>query len=169
MYKRQIEKIAGVDKYIKNTKAIIKHGDAGRCYYVPSMDYINMSPLDTWKQVDDQSAQEAYYSTILHELVHWTGHKSRIDRLDNGSKKSLSYAQEELVAELGSAILSNMLQIAKKPSDQHAKYLNSWMKDIKDKPKALFTAMANAQKAITFVEGLQPQEEKQQDKIKAVA
>tara|TARA_R100000353_G_scaffold53194_3_gene42541 strand:+ start:30 stop:953 length:924 start_codon:yes stop_codon:yes gene_type:complete len=166
--KSLVEKIAGVDEYIKNTKAIIKHTEAGRCYYVPSMDYINMSPLDTWKSTADQTKQEAYYSTILHELVHWTGHKSRIDRLDNGSKKCLSYAQEELVAELGSAILSNILQIAKKPSDQHAKYLNGWIADIKDKPKALFTAMAHAQKAINFIDELQPKAESQKD-VKAVA
>jgi antirestriction protein ArdC len=167
--KSLVEKLDDVEQYIKNTKAVIKHESAGQCYYVPSQDYINMSPLDTWKAVDDITKEEAYYSTILHELVHWTGHKSRLDRLSSGKKNSLSYAEEELVAELGSAILCNMLQVSKKPSDQHAKYLNGWISRIKDKPKALFSAMAHAQRSITFIEELQPKEAKNQSKIEQVA
>lgn len=146
----EVEKLANIEKYIANTKAKIKHEEAGRCYYVPSSDIINMSPLDTWKPTSNSTAQQNYYSTLLHELIHWTGHKSRIDRLNK-----FSYAEEELIAELGSGLLCNLLGIAKEPSDQHAKYLNSWIRAIQDKPKALFQATAQAQKAINLMEELQ--------------
>ncbi len=146
----EVEKLANIEKYVANTKAKIKHEEAGRCYYVPSSDIINMSPLDTWKPTSNSTAQQNYYSTLLHELIHWTGHQSRIDRF-----KKFSYAEEELIAELGSGLLCNLLGIAKEPSDQHAKYLNSWIKAISDKPKALFQATAQAQKAINLMEELQ--------------
>lgn len=162
--KNLVERIEDVEKYIANTQAKVVLNTRGRCFYVPEEDYINMSPLDSWKATPDQTKQEAYYSTLLHELVHWTGNKKRKDRFEK-----LSYAEEELVAELGSAILSAMLGISKKPSDQHAKYLNNWIQAIKDKPKALFDAVAHSQKAISFIEDLQPKEEKQQSKIEKVA
>lgn len=146
----EVEKLANIDNYVLKTKAVIKHEEAGRCYYMPSQDMINMSPVDSWKPTGNSTAQQNYYSTLLHELIHWTGHKSRIDRLNK-----FSYAEEELIAELGSGLLCNLLGISKEPSDQHAKYLNSWIKAISDKPKALFQATAQAQKAINFMDDLQ--------------
>ena len=96
-------------------------------------------------------------------------HLEQMKKKDKDRFDKLSYAEEELVAELGSAILSAMLGISKKPSDQHAKYLNNWIQAIKDKPKALFDAVAHSQKAISYIEDLQPKEEKQQPKIEKVA
>lgn len=152
-----------VETFVKNTKAEIVHKESGRCYYVPSMDFINMSPLDTWKNLENNTKEQLYYSTLLHELVHWTGNEKRLDRLKSSFKGDDVYAFEELVAETGSAILCTILGIQKEPSDQHAKYLNGWMKKIKDDPKAIFKAIAMSQKAINFLQDLQQPQVKVND------
>ena len=153
--KNMVERLSDIDTFVTETGANIQHKNAGRCYYVPSEDYINMSPLDTWKQVNGTSKEELYYGVLLHELTHWSGHKSRLDRDMQSSFGSEGYAFEELVAEYSSGILCNLLGISKKPSDQHAAYLNTWIKRIKKEPKAIFKAVAQAQKAINYLDSLQ--------------
>ena len=153
--KNMVERLSDIDTFVTETGANIQHKNAGRCYYVPSEDYINMSPLDTWKQVNGTSKEELYYGVLLHELTHWSGHKSRLDRDMQSSFGSESYAFEELIAEYSSGILCNLLGISKKPSNQHAAYLNTWIKRIKKEPKAIFKAVAAAQKAINYLDSLQ--------------
>ena len=154
-----VERIEDVEKFISYTKAKIVHSEAGRCYYRPATDTINMSPLDSWKAVKDSSREELYYSTLLHELVHWTGTEKRCNR-DKASNVfgNEGYAFEELVAEFGSAMLCNTLEISKEPSTQHAKYINNWIARIKEEPKAIFKAIAMSQKAVNFIYDLQQEE-----------
>ena len=150
-----VQRLNDIDNFVNNTEINIQHKEAGRCYYVPSADYINMSPLDTWKQVNGTSKEELYYGVLLHELTHATGHKSRLDRNMGDKFGSEGYAFEELIAEYSSGILCNLLGISKKPSDQHAAYLNTWIKRIKKEPRVIFHAVAQAQKAINFLDSLQ--------------
>ena len=154
-----VERIEHVEKFVAKTKANIVHDEAGSCYYRPATVTINMSPLDTWKNVGSNTKEELYYSTLLHELVHWTGTKNRCDRdKSNNVFGNEAYAFEELVAEFGSAMACGTLEITKEPSDQHAKYLNSWMRKIKDEPKAIFKATALAQKSIDYLYSLQKEQ-----------
>ncbi len=111
----------------------------GPCY-VPSLDVIRM-PLIEQFETDD-----AYQSTFYHECIHATGHKKRLDRDMSGTFGSEDYAREELVAELGAIFLCNELGVSYE-IDQHASYLNSWKKAIKDDPKYFVTAATNARKA----------------------
>ena len=122
-----------------------------------------MSPLDSWKGNGEATATEYYYSTLFHELTHWTGHKSREDRFGKANpffnedyKKN--YAFEELVAELGSAITSSMLGIIKTPMESHAQYLNSWIKVLEDKPAALMKASSLAKNAFNRLANYQEKE-----------
>lgn len=110
--------------------------------------------------IDSFFTDTAYYSTLLHELTHWTGHPSREDRDLSGGFGSEKYAREELIAEIGSAFLSQILNIEKVIRDDHAKYLNNWIKVIKEDQNALKTAFSKAQKSVNFLRSLQAKEEK---------
>lgn len=152
-YLPEVERNKNIDLFVSNTKADIRYEVEGKCFYVPSQDFINMSPLNTWKGNKEESAETSYYATLLHELTHWTGHKERLDR-------DFNYATEELIAELGSAILCGMLGVTKKPMKNHAKYLNIWIKSLKDDPKIILKASAQAQKSYKYLVDLQPKKEK---------
>ena len=148
--KNKIEVIDHAETYFKNTMSEVKHSEEGKAYYVPSMDFIHMPNRDQFTD------QESYYATLGHEHVHWTGHKDRCDR------KKLDYAFEELVAELGATFLCASLEIEKTPREDHAKYLNSWIKQLSDTDgyKLLHKASTLAQKGVEFMDDLQePQEQ----------
>jgi antirestriction protein ArdC len=158
---RKIPTIDDLELFIKNTSAQIEHKEAGRCYYSPSLDYINMSPLDTWKSDKFGSKQDYYYSTLFHELVHWTKGEHRANRdaknpYESRSFGSKGYAFEELCAELGSAMLSSTLGLTKVPMENHAQYLNSWMQALKENPEYLMKASSLSQQAVNYVYDLQP-------------
>jgi antirestriction protein ArdC len=134
------------DRWIEGLGADIREG-GDRAFYHTESDYINMPPMWKFKDTGDANATQNYYSTLLHEHVHWTGHNSRLDRDLNGNNFSSSYAFEELVAELGSVLLTLQLGLTRRPTPDHAKYINGWKKGLKDQPAALLKAMAQAQKA----------------------
>ena len=123
----------------KEVKAVIKGGD--RAYYRPSTDEIVIPKRYNFKN------DESYLSTFAHECVH-----STMKRLD---RKDLTYAQEELVAELGAYLICNRLQISNLDTMNHAAYLESWCPMLKSDPKILFKSLANASKAADLVIGEQ--------------
>ena len=157
---KKIPTIDDIEVFIKNTKAKIEHREAGTCFYSPSLDYINMSPLDTWKGDKYGSKQDYYYSTLFHELTHWTKGEHRANRDSKNPYKNKdydkSYAFEELCAELGSAMLSSTLGLTKVPMENHAQYLKSWMKELKEHPESLMKASSLSQQAVNYIYDLQP-------------
>ena len=98
---------------------------------------------------------EAYYSTLLHELTHWTGHETRCNRQLGKRFGDDAYAMEELVAELGAAFLCADLGITDAPRADHAQYLDHWLTVMKADKKAIFTAASKASEAVTFLASLQ--------------
>ena len=95
-----------------------------------------------------------YAATLAHELIHSSGHKNRLDRF-NGQEGDLtglkaSYAFEELVAELGAAFVCAELRIPGR-HDQHASYIDHWLKHLKNDKTFLFRAAAQAGKAYRFL------------------
>jgi antirestriction protein ArdC len=92
-----------------------------------------------------------YYATALHELVHWTGHASRCNRQLGRRFGSEAYAVEELIAEMGSAFLCAHCRLDGQL--QHASYVASWLRVLKNDKRAVFTAAAQAQRAADFVLG----------------
>lgn len=143
------ERIAAVDAFIAATGADIRHG-GNSAFYVPSMDFVQMPKPEQFTG-DAQRATEGYYSTLLHELGHWTGHKSRLDRNHSGGFGSKAYAFEELIAELSAAFMCADLGISNEPREDHAQYLASWLKCLRDDPRAIFKAAAAAEKAAAFL------------------
>ncbi len=149
-----VASIDAADRFITATKAKISHGGES-AYYAPATDVIQMPPRESFHGTATSSATEAYYSTLLHELTHWSGHKSRCDRFTDGAFKKDDYAREELVAELGAAFLCGHLGVTLEPRPDHAAYIDHWLKILKADSKAIFQASSQATKAVDFLKGLQ--------------
>ena len=140
-----------IDNFINETKVIVKHDDVNSCFYVPSKDYINMTPKENFQDTKESDATVHYYSTLFHELTHATGHEKRLNRqkqFDDDHKKS--YAYEELIAETGSMLFSKHFRVVKTIRDNHAKYLNSWISNLNNDYTFLTGATAQAQKAVDY-------------------
>ena len=123
----------------KQINTLVKGGD--RAYYRESSDEIVIPKRYNFKN------DESYLATFAHETVHSTKHKSRLNR------KDLTYANEELVAELGAYLICNRLQISNLDTMNHAAYLEAWCPMLKSDPKILFKSLANASKAADMVIG----------------
>lgn len=145
-------RIASADKFFAATGADIRHG-GNSAFYVPSQDFIQMPAFETFRDA------QGYYATLAHECTHWTRHESPLDR-DLGRKQfgDEGYAREELVAELGAAFLCADLGLTLEDRPDHASYIGSWLRVLKDDKRAIFTAAAHAQRATDYLHGLQPQE-----------
>lgn len=144
------EVLANVEAFIAKTKAKVHHGGDHCCYH-PLNDTIQMVERQYFVDTEWSSATEAYYGTYLHELVHWTGHPSRLDRQLRNRFGDDFYAMEELVAELGAAFLSADLGITNEPRQDHASYIRSWLYVLKQDRKALFTAGSKANAASEYL------------------
>ncbi len=133
------------DALIAASGAVITHG-GDRAFYMPSQDRIQMPTRDQFHTEMD------YYATLMHELVHWTGHSSRLDRGLNTSRfGDDSYAFEELVAELGSCFLAAHTGVHTGFNDNHAQYLAGWLRIMKGDKNAIMTAASKAQAAVNFL------------------
>ncbi len=122
----------------------IEHGGARACYS-PARDAIAMPPRHAFVS----TAQ--YYATLLHELAHWTGHPTRLDRDLQPHIATAAYAREELVAELTAAFLGAELGLPVDHVECHAAYIDSWLKLLDRDPSALLTAAGHAQRAADFL------------------
>ena len=94
---------------------------------------------------------EHFYATSAHEHTHWTGHDKRLARDFSGRFGSEAYAFEELVAELGAAFVGAHLGIGTVTREDHASYVKSWLKTLRNDKKAVFTAASKAQEAADFL------------------
>jgi antirestriction protein ArdC len=125
--------------------AQVFHGGDKACF-IPSQDKILMPSAADFKSLGH------YQSTLAHELVHWSGHDSRLKRDFSGRFGSEAYAFEELVAEIGSAFVCAQLGLAL-DGLQHSDYLASWLKVLKADKRAIFTAASKAKQAAGFLLG----------------
>lgn len=143
------DRLPHADMFIKNIGAIVEHGGDRACY-VPSKDLILMPKFEAFH------ASSNYYATLLHEHVHWSGHKSRLDRLQKFSDSQRDYAFEELVAEFGAAFLCSTLGIVNEDlRTDHVSYLSSWLKLLKMDLAHLWNAASLASKSMNYLQGYQ--------------
>jgi antirestriction protein ArdC len=149
-----MDRIRAVDAYVSNTKARIFHGGDMACYR-PATDTISMPNDQAFFDTKTGTRTQNYYAILLHELTHWTKGKSRCDRDMAQRFGDVTYAMEELVAELGAAFQCAELGISSKPRPDHAQYLAHWMSVMMTDKKAIFTAAAKASEAVTFIKDLQ--------------
>ena len=136
---------ADCDAFIAATGADIRHGSGEACY-MRKLDCIMLPDFAAF------ASSNGYYATALHEIVHWTGAPHRLDRTKGKVFGDIAYAAEELVAELGSAFLC--AEFGYDTVTQSAAYIQSWIKMLKDDPRAFITAASAASKATEYLRGL---------------
>jgi antirestriction protein ArdC len=136
------EPLEAAEHILATSGAVVKHGGS-KAFYAPGPDFIQLPPKSAFDCAGD------YYATALHELTHWTGHASRCNR-PLGSRHGIeAYAYEELVAEMGSAFLTDYCGLVGRM--QHASYIASWLQALKNDKRLIFTAASQAQKAADYL------------------
>lgn len=147
------QRIEHADAFFAATGADIRHG-GNSAHYNGGSDHVQMPCFEAFRN------PESYYATLAHEVTHWTKHPKRLDR-ELGRKRwgDEGYAREELVAELGAAFLCADLELTPEPREDHAAYIQSWLKVLKEDKRAIFSAAAHAQRAADYLHSLQTEEE----------
>jgi antirestriction protein ArdC len=125
----------------------IRHKEQ-RAYYQRESDYINVPRIETFNKSED------YYSTLLHEIVHSTGHSERLNRKELLESKGFhtdDYAIEELAAEMGASYLKSYAGISITQLENNAAYIQSWLERLKNDKKFIVYASSQAQKATDYI------------------
>lgn len=140
----ETQRIRQAEDFFRHTGArIVETGM--RAYYDAKADEVCMPPFSLFKKTD------YFYSTLAHEVIHFTGHSSRCNRQLGNRFGSEVYAAEELIAELGSAFLSAELQLETEPRVDNPPYIENWLAVLKNDNRAIFTAASKAQQAIDWL------------------
>jgi len=143
----ELERLARAEELIAASKVSIIHRRQNKAFYRPCVDRITMPLMGQFHTAAD------YYSTILHELTHATGHQNRLARegitRSSGKFGDPVYAFEELIAEIGSAFLCTELGV--QGNVQHENYVGSWIKRLKEDKKAIFRAARHAREAFEYL------------------
>ena len=150
---REVEPIEEADKiitmYVNREHLDFKELPSNKAFYSPSNDRVVVPMKEQYENINE------YYSTTFHELTHSTGHKSRLARLETEAILSFgseTYSKEELVAEIGSVSLMNMLGIeTSKTFKNSTAYIQNWLKVLKNDNKFIVSASSKAEKAVNFM------------------
>lgn len=148
------QRLEALDRWLDERAYVLRVSTSAdhRAFYQPALDTVYMP---AFTQFD---TPEHYYGTLFHEATHWTGHKSRLDRL--GNYVGEGRAKEELVAELGAAFLCAEFGIETVTRDDHVSYIASWLKHLKGDKRFIAAAAAQASTAVNLLNSIQPQEER---------
>ena len=150
-----LEKAEKIIAEYKNAP-VIGHDDPNAAYYITAKDLINVPEKGLFYNINE------YYSTLFHELIHSTGHPKRLGRFKENEKDifaSDSYSLEELVAEIGAAMLCYQSGIMEKTIKNSTAYIQGWLKHLQNNKMMIFTAAGRAQKAVDYILGIQSEEE----------
>lgn len=153
---QQWDAVERAEHILQASGAKITHAAGDRAFYRPSTDSITLPEKSQFESAD------RYYATALHELGHWTGHPSRLDRDLAHPFGSEGYAKEELRAEISSMIVGDELGIGHDP-EQHAAYVGSWIKALQDDPLEIFRASSDAEKIHDYVLAFEQVQVQEQD------
>lgn len=143
----KFQQIDAAESVLIHSGAVIRE-EGQKAFYRPSTDEIYLPERTRF------ASEIEFYSVALHELTHWSGAKSRLARDFGARFGTESYAFEELVAELGSAFLNAELGFGATMIPNHAGYIDSWLKVLKNDKRAIFTAANQASKAHRYIMGL---------------
>ena len=141
-----------LDAFFANCGSSMQLEGSNRCFYRRNTDTIHMPALNRFV------SSQAYYATLAHEHVHWTGAPHRLDRTKGKAFGDPAYAFEELIAELGSAFLLTDLGVMPCDTASHASYLDSWMQALRDDGSLLRKAASYASKAVSYMQDMQQQQ-----------
>jgi antirestriction protein ArdC len=148
-----VERIARCDAWLAERKHrfTLTHDGSCRAFYNRTDDLVNMPKIERFDSV------EHYYSTLFHELTHWTGAPHRLER--DFARDTETKAKEELIAELGSAFLSSELCIVHATRDDHLSYIKNWLQALKNDKSFIVHAASQASKAVRLLDTLNTQQQ----------
>jgi len=138
------ERIERAETWFQSIGATVCNG-GNRAYYAPGTDHIQMPPFAAFDE------NVSYYSTLAHEHTHWSARAERCDRQLGKRFGDSAYAAEELIAELGAAFVCAHLGLSTEPREDHAEYIQSWLKVLRVDKRAIFTAASKAQQAADYL------------------
>lgn len=147
----------GIDRMVESQQWVcpIYQTNQSKAFFSPSADRIHVPNKTLFNkggsEEDVFQAGMEYYSMLLHEMAHSTGHESRLNRLEGGRFGDPKYAKEELVAELTSAMIGSSLGFASKIADNSACYLDNWIQVLKEEPKFIVSLMSDVNKASEMI------------------
>jgi putative DNA primase/helicase len=148
---REWEPVDRAEALLTASGAKIKYVAGDTAFYSPLQDVIQLPLREQFKSAD------RFFATALHELGHWSGHESRLNRDLKHPFGSVAYAKEELRAEIASMLLGNELGIGHDVG-QHAAYVDSWIKVLEDDHLEIFRAAADAEKIQDYLFSLEQQQ-----------
>ena len=151
--------------YIQRANLRLYRDDmSDRAFYRPSADTVTTPNRRQYQERGE------YYSTLFHELVHSTGHKSRLDRkFNSGRKGDQDYAREELVAEIGAFFLCAYCGINTESTVKNSvAYLQSWRRHLENDKKLIVVAASRAQKAVEFILNKKLEDETNEENAESV-
>lgn len=134
-----VSPIETADDLVRANRPEIRHG-GDKAFYSLQLDQIHLPRPARFIGSPTRSPTEAYYATLLHELIHWTGAAHRLNRTFGTRLGDQAYAFEELVAELGAAFLCADVGLSTEPREDHAQYLASWLSVLSSDKRAIVTA-----------------------------
>jgi antirestriction protein ArdC len=135
-----------LDAVFASLPAIVRH-NGYRAYYNLTRDEIVLPPIDRF------NSYSGYFAVRAHETLHWSGAEHRLGRKFGKHFGDAAYAMEELVADIGAAILGAALALPEADLDNHAAYLGHWVKILKTNKNAILTAASKADEAVNFIMG----------------
>ena len=149
----EVEPIEEADKiiteYVEREHITFDECASNEAFYSPSRDRVVVPMKEQYTNINE------YYSTTFHELTHSTGHKNRLDRLHTGADAAFgseTYSKEELVAEIGSASIMNLLGIETPQIFKNsAAYIKNWLSVLKNDNKFIVSASSKAEKAVNYI------------------
>lgn len=157
--------IEEAEKIVRSYSQVPIQIGGNKAAYQPAFDRI-LAPSLT-----DYPVKEEYYSTLFHELIHSTGHATRLSRpgiVQFDKFGSERYSKEELIAEMGAAMLCGMAGIAEVTLPNSAAYIAGWLRALKGDPKLVVQAAGAAQKAADYVLGIE-YSQRAQEEVEPVA
>jgi len=147
-YNSDLSPIENAEKIVENypnpSPEISREGD--HACYKPNSDEVIIPPMKKFE------SSEKFYGTLFHELIHSTGHQSRLDRLRKDPDWVKDYSREELVAEMGACFLQGTINL-NIDYDNSVSYIDGWRKRISEDRKLIIEAASAAQKAVNFILG----------------
>lgn len=149
---KTVERIEHADRFFDNTGAVVRYG-GDQAYYSPASDHVQLPHPESFRDM------ASFVAIRAHETLHWTAAPHRLNRdLSRYHKDRSDRAREELLVEVGSCLLCADLGIVPElePRPDHASYLHSWLTVLGSDKRAIFTAAAQAQRAVTYLHDLQP-------------
>jgi antirestriction protein ArdC len=142
--KSELLPVDKAETLLNNLNPNIVYGTDEACYS-PTFDIINLPSLNQFKKVNE------FYNVAFHELTHWTGHETRLNRIDMTRYGSDKYAKEELVAEIGSNMACFECGLEATITNNSQAYINGWLEVLKNDSKFIISAASQAQKAFNFL------------------